>query len=295
MILVDSSQIIIAAAFQTLRQKSPEDDDFHGAVEHVVWASLKSYQTKFGDRYGQVVVCCDGSNSWRRDIFPYYKWRRHESREESEIDWDNIFSIKHAIEKSLKVYGPWKVIKTKHAEGDDVIYHICVNEDGPHIVISSDHDLQQCKVDQWNPHTKELVTKPYSILNHVILGDSGDRIPNVLNPEDTYVEKRKKVVMSVKRKEALRKALGTGKGKEKKLKRAFPEEWKEIRKRVLLNSRLVNIKYTPDDLIDEILAQYKAKKVFKIKKLLQYFKNKGLKRHAKAINSFKINQTKSLF
>lgn len=298
MILIDSSQIVIAASIQVLSRTDPEDSRLAGAIEHSVWSTLKAYQSKFGDMYGELVVCCDGKRPWRKEIFPYYKYKRSEKRDESSTDWDNIYDIKHSIEKSLDKYSPWKVVKVKNAEGDDVIYHLAKREKGKHLIVSSDHDLQQSGVDQWDPRDKKIIDRPYSLIEHIIFGDAGDKVPNIINRADCYHTGLKKVVMSPKRKVALKKCFAK-KGLRVKRLREYEKDnglpKNEIVDRAALNNRLVNLKYTPDHLKDEIFRQFDATKKFSEKRLKKYFLHMKLFKHSKDTESFKIKFSKGMF
>ena len=50
------------------------------------------YNKRYRDEYGQMVICADGMNTWRREYFPEYKASRKKSRDNSEMDWNIIFN-----------------------------------------------------------------------------------------------------------------------------------------------------------------------------------------------------------
>ena len=64
---------------QVVNQKDNEVQE--DMVRHMVLNSLRSYRTKFYNDYGELVICYDGRNYWRKEIFPYYKQNRKKSRE----------------------------------------------------------------------------------------------------------------------------------------------------------------------------------------------------------------------
>ena len=96
MILVDYSQIAIANIMQSARQGVNED-----MVRHMILNTLRMYRNKFSDEYGELVLCCDNSNNWRKKIFEHYKAPRKVQREKSDFDWNNLFAILNNIRREL--------------------------------------------------------------------------------------------------------------------------------------------------------------------------------------------------
>ena len=77
MILIDYSQISIAAFYA-----QPNAELTEGFLRHLILNTIRMYSKKYKDEYGQVVLACDGGNSWRKGIFPQYKAHRKKAREE---------------------------------------------------------------------------------------------------------------------------------------------------------------------------------------------------------------------
>lgn len=73
MILVDFNQVMIATLMINLRNSPRIETDL---VRHMVLNTLRSYRQRFGNKYGELVLCHDSRDPWRRDIFPYYKANR---------------------------------------------------------------------------------------------------------------------------------------------------------------------------------------------------------------------------
>ena len=161
--------------------------------------SIRMYNKKHRDEYGQVVICADGMNTWRKDFFPEYKAHRRKNRDESDQDWNEIFRILHTVRDEIRDYLPYKVIHMEGVEADDIIGTLVMQTqefgmDEPVMIISSDKDfiqLQKYKnVKQWSPIQKKFVTdkNPRTYLfNHIMRGDSGDGVPNVLSADDTFI------------------------------------------------------------------------------------------------------------
>jgi predicted transcriptional regulator len=85
MILVDIQQVMVASVMMHLalmKLNVPEE----GMVRHMILNSLRSYNRKFRTEYGEMIICDDSMNSWRKEIFKYYKAKRQKDRNESSHD-----------------------------------------------------------------------------------------------------------------------------------------------------------------------------------------------------------------
>jgi hypothetical protein len=193
MILVDYNGIAIAAMF-SMREKPTED-----LLRHVILNSIRMHNVKHRDKYGEMIIACDGG-SWRKDVFPQYKAARAAGREESKIDWPFIFDCMNKIRVEIETNLPWKVVHVLGAEADDIIAVMTerTQEFGqcePVMIISSDKDfiqLQKYKnVQQWSPATKKFLAdkNPRRFLfEHICRGDVGDGVPNVLSPDNAFTD-----------------------------------------------------------------------------------------------------------
>lgn len=176
-------------------------------LRHMILNSIRSYKKKFGKEYGELVIACDNQTYWRREYFPYYKAGRKKAREESGFDWKTIFEALNLIRSELEVFFPYKVINVDGAEADDIIAvlaewsqtndtdNILFSEPKPFLVMSGDHDFIQLQkyenVKQFSPVQKKFVKPDISpekyIFEHIIRGDKGDGVPNVLSDDDSIV------------------------------------------------------------------------------------------------------------
>lgn len=85
MILIDLNQVMIANLMvQIGNHKNAQLDE--NMLRHMILNSIRSYKMKFGEKYGELIICSDDRNYWRRKYFPYYKASRRKNREESELD-----------------------------------------------------------------------------------------------------------------------------------------------------------------------------------------------------------------
>ena len=195
MILLDYSQIAIS---NIIVQKLNDED----MIRHMILNSIRMYNKKYRDQYGQMVICADGMNTWRRNYFPEYKAHRRKNRDESSQDWTEIFRILHLVRDEIKENLPYKVLHIEGCEADDIIGSLVMHtqefgNNEPVMIVSSDKDFIQLQkfdnVKQFSPIQKKLVTddNPRAYLwNHIMRGDSGDGIPNVLSADDTFISEK---------------------------------------------------------------------------------------------------------
>ena len=91
MILIDLNQVMISNLMAQLGSRSNNDDVSEDLIRHMVFNSIRMYKSKFGKKYGDIIICCDDKNYWRKQTFPHYKANRKKFREESDYDWNLIF------------------------------------------------------------------------------------------------------------------------------------------------------------------------------------------------------------
>ena len=82
-ILVDFNQVAISNLMINLKmnQLDTVDEDM---LRHMILNSLRFNRNKFTEDYGELIICCDGRNTWRREVFPFYKRNRKKTRARSE-------------------------------------------------------------------------------------------------------------------------------------------------------------------------------------------------------------------
>ncbi len=197
MILVDMNQVTISNLMIQMKDEPLSED----LVRHMVLNSLRSYKTKFSKDFGELVLCYDDKHCWRKDYFPYYKQNRKKARSESSLDWNELFDILTKIQNELEENFPYKVLKIDGAEADDIIA-ILSNKisSTPNLyeeilIISGDKDFiqlhQSDNVKQYSPTLKKFIVdenpEQYKF-EHIIRGDKGDGVPNVLSQDSVFVE-----------------------------------------------------------------------------------------------------------
>lgn len=182
-------------------------------ARHLILNQLRAYNIKHRSKFGELVIATD-STSWRKGVFEYYKYKRKKSREDNknEVDWEKVFSIINQVKEELKENFPYKVISAPGAESDDIIAVLTMEtqEFGKYenvLILASDKDMLQLQkynnVYQFSPFTKKFI-KPevdaeVHLFEHIIRGDSGDGIPNILSPDNAFVEGSRQSPISKKK------------------------------------------------------------------------------------------------
>ena len=280
MILVDMNQISVASVMMHLhmtKQTAPDED----MVRHMILNSLRMYRMRFCDEYGELVLCYDSKHYWRRDYYPEYKHSRKKGREKSTNDWDAIFEVLNAIKAELKEFFPYKFLEVYGAEADDIIAALAGElefDNGKTLILSGDKDFIQLQkfrnVTQYSPITKKFVNgvDPEIYLSeHVLKGDSSDGVPNVLSPDNTFVDGIRQKPLSKKKIAAM-------------IDGDFPND--EVKRNYQRNKKLIDLKESPPELYIDILKEYQEAPDGDRSKLLNYFTQKRLRNLVESINEF---------
>ena len=280
MILIDMNQIAVANLMMNLKMNNSKTID-ENMVRHMILNSIRMYRKEHYNEYGEVVLTWDSKHSWRRDYFPEYKASRRKGREESDLDWDDIFGTLNKIRNEIKENFPYKYLEVFGAEADDIIGFLCEeNRDEKIMIISGDKDFIQLQkypnVKQWSPITKKDVNgfNPTTYLKeHILRGDTSDGVPNVLSPDNTFVDGLRQRPLSRKKIQSW--LLGGGSNWNDEVKRNFQR-----------NSTLIDLSRTPEELKNQIRLEYNNAPHGDRSKLLNYFMQNKLKELTENIGEF---------
>lgn len=283
MILVDLNQVMISSMMVQLgNHKNAEVDE--NMVRHLILNTLRYNRQKFHNDYGELIICADDKNYWRRSFFPYYKAARKKMRAESEMNWNEIFNALNNIREELAEVFPYKVIRVETAEADDIIGTI-VHAKGsviaggePILILSGDKDFIQlheyANVKQYDPTRKRWIShsnpKQY-LVEHILKGDASDGIPNVLSPDKTFVLNERQKPMTKKRLESLAEESNRG---------------GEIERNWIRNKTLIDLAEVPEHIQKEVLDKYRAEDDKDRSKMMNYFIKKRLKHLMEHLNEF---------
>ena len=204
-ILVDANQIAISHLM--VRHKIENGIHIESVRKSIVRV-LGRIQRRFKDEFGQMILCYDDKNYWRRESFPFYKQNRKKERENSKYDWDQVFSVLNKVRDELRLNFPYQVIQVHGAEADDVIATLVrSNVENPPaepvLILSADKDFIQLHkyplVKQYDPIRNRWIedSDPVRYLQeHIIKGDRSDGIPNILTSDDAIVNGKTQKKMS---------------------------------------------------------------------------------------------------
>ena len=274
MILLDLSQVMIANVMVYLTRINGASQNIdENAIRYMVLNSIRLLRSKFKESYGEMIICCDSNDVWRKDIFPHYKANRKKMRETSTVDWASLFNVLGTIRDELGEHMPYKILQIPRAEADDIIASLCheygktMRNVGENImIVSGDKDFAQLQkyanVYQYAPVRKKNITvdNPERFLReHIMLGDRGDGVPNFLSDDDTFIsDKRQKPVMR------------------KKL-----DEWSildptlfcddEMLRNYKRNEELINLDKIPAAIQQEVITQFATQTPSSRSKILNYF------------------------
>jgi hypothetical protein len=165
---------------------------------------------------------------------------------------------------------PWRVVHVERAEADDVIAvmseycqdNLLVQEglmEEPQkiLILSSDKDFKQLQlyhnVRQWAPMQKKYITATKQeirdfMIEHIVKGDAGDGIPNILSKDDVFVTGDRQKPVSAKRlAEFIEKGIDACRNDEEK------RNWSR-------NAKLVAFENIPEDVKNCIVDTYISNK-----------------------------------
>ena len=280
MIILDMNQISVASLMMNMHMAKSDTVD-EDMVRHMILNSVRMYRMMFTEEYGEVVFAWDSRHYWRRDYFPEYKLNRKMGREKDSRDWDQIYGVLNKIKDEVRLNLPYKYLEVYGAEADDIIAVLCKKYQSENIVIvSADKDFIQLhkypKVKQYSPNTKKMVNgvdPNVYIKEHVLKGDSSDGIPNVLSPDNTFVD-------GLRQKPLGKKKIGVI------LQTDFDELHDEVKRNYQRNEKLINLDNVPEELELKILNEFDSAPCGDRSKLLNYFISSKLKTLTESIGEF---------
>ena len=288
MILIDYSQVAISNIAVQLAMSKDKNVLSVPMVRHMILNSIRGYIHRFKSEYpGEIVICVDGPDPWRRDIFEQYKAKRREGRNNDDKDWESVFGLIHTIKEEIRDNFPYKVVQLDKVEADDIIAIICKKNHGKKIlIVSGDKDFQQLQkypdVFQYSPIQKKYIetdSPQEYIYEHILRGDTSDGVPNFLSPDDTFVNRIKQKPVSKKKLAGWIDSLMRGNDPQD-----FCNEYHY--RNFQRNQRLIDFDYIPDDIQADIYKEYEKATVTSRSKILPYMIQHDLKELIGKIEEF---------
>lgn len=255
-----------------------------GLILHMVFNTIRSYNLKFRNEFGELVICGDGADSWRKQYYPHYKASRVSDKKKSPLDWVLIYDTLNILKEDIPQFFGYRYLNIPHVEADDIIATICKNVKEPHVIISNDQDFYQLQkfdyVSQYNPRLKRLVkckNPEEELFIKLLTGDRGDGVPNFLSQGDSFVKKvRQKTLTDKKIAECLR---------NKNDPRAFCEK-KEHIDNLERNRQMIDMTYIPEDIEQKIIEAFEIKPTGNKKTILKYLMDHKMRNLIENVNDF---------
>jgi len=235
MIVVDFNQTAISNLMMEVGGRNDVEIQVP-LLRHMILNSIRSYKQKFGKEYGELVIACDNQNYWRREYFQYYKAGRKKAREDSGFDWKTIFEALNLIRSEIDVFFPYKVVQKKYVKPD--------------------------------------ISPEKYIFEHIIRGDKGDGVPNVLSADDSIVNNVRQKPIRQDKIDVWYKDF-----------EAMPKD-SDFIKNYERNKKLVSFDSIPDKIKNAIINSYVEKPQKDKSKLLNFFIEHKMKNMLELIEEF---------
>ena len=258
MIIVDYSGIALASI---IINKTFDEQ----LIRHMILNSLRMYRTRYKEEYGELVLAVDASNNWRKTAFPQYKASRKKTQKESSFDWGEAFRILNKIREEIAENFPYTVVRVDGCEADDVIGTLVTRNPDPNrdydpekiMIVSSDRDFLQLQkykfVRQYSPLLKKELTVDNPrvwLQTHIIKGDKGDGVPNILSDDNVFVEGFRQTPITQKEIDSIIEDLEEGE-------LLYAASWY---RNYCRNKKLIDLSETPKELRREIINNFMADK-----------------------------------
>ena len=164
---------------------------------YLILTEIYNIQREHSKKFGEIILCLDNSKNgyWRKDVYQNYKSKRKKGREESELDWKEVYSYVTALQTAIIEYLPWKVVQYERAEADDIILVLARTNNAFEkiLIYSPDKDMIQAQRGTENVFQYSALTKKWLVpenkhdnmehwlSEHVCLGDVADEVPKVVD------------------------------------------------------------------------------------------------------------------
>jgi len=247
---------------------------------------IMSIVSKFKRQYGKdVVIALDNRQYWRKEYFPPYKAHRKSQRDSSGLDWTAIFKFLDMIKSELAENFPYKCIDVDQAEADDVIATLCFRApEQPIIIVSGDKDFMQLHtklIKQYDPIRNKFIKTDdveLYLYEHILSGDRGDGIPNILSPDNCFLTKTRQKKMTAKLKQQILQTHLSG-----PITPIIPKGFEANYNR---NNKLINMRLIPTKIADAIWLAYNAYPATPRAKIKPYLMQHRIKELIATINDF---------
>jgi hypothetical protein len=299
MILLDFNGVVFGTIIHNQKDTSPD------LIRHLALNSIRLYNKKFREQYGEMVICVDGPNCWRKRFYKEYKAARKIAREAAvekhksdskATDMNAVFDILNGLMDDIKNNFPYRVLKIDGCEADDIIAGIChdTQEFGKHddiVIVSSDKDFLQLQkysnVRQFSARNKKFIQESDPagfIIEHTLRGDSSDGVPNVLSRDNIFISTDKQTPLTQKKRLVFTEAILSG--------NAESVMGEEVYKNYLRNKQMIDLDEIPDDIRQEISNAYSEAKPASKMKIMNFLVKNRMRNLVECANDFSPRKVK---
>lgn len=199
MILYDFSSVVHRSLFTSIKNVSPHKKDgkfitseYISYTIHRILDEILSSYNLYSREFGSMILCLDNHSKpyWRKTIYPAYKEQRKKVREDSDINYPEVYKHVDLLIQTLKDYSNFKLISVPGAEADDIIGYL-TRKYGPYekiLILSPDKDFKQLHkfgdIKQWSHLTNKWVINENPEdweMEHICLGDASDNVPRIVD------------------------------------------------------------------------------------------------------------------
>jgi len=278
MILIDNSQLFFSSYFSHGHVTGEVNDNL---VRHTLLSQYARINNKYRSRFGDIVICNDADNYWRKDIYPGYKQQRKEQKEKNDsVDWALLYKTFDKIRDEIRDNLPYKSLRVHRCEADDIMYVLCKHYSSTEkmLIVSSDKDMMQLmkfkNVSIYSPKTDAIIKSIGNLddllFSHVLRGDAADNIPNVLTSTDAFlIKKERQKPMTAKR--IVEFSQNNSLMDQNNLKR---------------NRSLIDMSYIPIEFENNILKKFEEAVPSDRKNIFDYLVSKKMKLLLESVESF---------
>ncbi|QIG65757.1 ribonuclease H [Ochrobactrum phage vB_OspM_OC] len=252
--IVDLNSLVVQLAFGVMKSRKDKENKVpYISTRNSAVSYVYKYLEKSGYMRGdEVLIAREGRRPWRYEYLPQYK----STRDHDSMEWKQIHAVIDGAFPILQSQYGFKPIYVSDAEADDVIGTIAIHFAGQRdiTIISSDKDFRQLfdyvpNLKIMSPQKKKWIEPDdsYDLHKHIMKGDKTDGIPSILNYGGGMIlqdVRQWKLNSKVVKKlfDANNEFIG--------------EEFPDVKKGYELNRMLIDLRYIPNDIKDDILDVY---------------------------------------
>lgn len=187
------------AVFTSIKNVNPHKkdgkyitDEFISTLIFRIVSEFIEFYKLYNKDYNEFIICLDDHSKpyWRKSIYFDYKAQRKWQREESDVNYDEVFKHVNILIDVLKNFTNFRVIGVPGVEADDIIGLLTRKyaRFEKILILSPDKDFKQLhslgQIRQYSSLTNKWVI-PDDVeewkLEHICCGDSADNVPRIVD------------------------------------------------------------------------------------------------------------------